>query len=205
MFETLVVFVPAALAVVLTPGPDTIYTLTRSLEYGRQAGLAAALGTATGVVLHTAGAVLGLSALLRTSPLAYTGIKYAGAAYLVYLGMQTLRSDKTLEMNQADHPPRRTYRGAVTINLTNPKVAVFVLAFLPQFVSPTASAPAQLSLLGVIYATLSLLYLGVVAWFATHAQEFFDESGRASQVVRMLSGTALVGFGLALLGSRPTG
>ncbi|WP_321167626.1 LysE family translocator [Halalkalirubrum salinum] len=145
----LVSFVPAVLAIVATPGPDSIYTLTQSLREGRTAGVVAGAGTATGVLVHTAAAVVGLAALLRATPDAYLVVTYVGAAYLVYLGVQLIRAEGTFELRDsiADETRSlaRSYRQAVMINVSNPQVALFVLAFFPQFVPPAANAPAQLS------------------------------------------------------------
>ena len=203
---TLAAFLPAVLAIVVAPGPDTVYTVTASLQAGRTAGLAAALGTATGVLAHTTAAVLGLSALLRTSALAYALVKYVGAAYLVYVAIRTLRSDGDLALDDAaeNRSLPRTYRDAVGINVSNPKVAVFVLAFLPQFVPAGADATLQLSALGALYAVVSLAYLGVVAVFAGRARHLLLEAPRFGRLVRYASGSVLLGFGVALaLGERP--
>jgi threonine/homoserine/homoserine lactone efflux protein len=207
--SVLVAFVPAALAVVLAPGPDTIYTLTKSLGSGRIAGLAAATGTTAGILVHTNAAVLGLSALLRTSALAYTVVKYVGAAYLVYLGVQLLRNDAAFEVSEShdrgESTPRQAFRRAAVINVSNPKVAVFVLAFFPQFVPATANASVQLSLLGVVYAGLALAYLGCVALFAGRVRHLVVESGTAARAMRYASGSVLVAFGLVLaVEDRPT-
>ena len=203
---TLAAFLPAVLAIVVAPGPDTVYTVTASLQAGLTAGLAAALGTATGVLAHTTAAVLGLSALLRTSALAYALVKYVGAAYLVYVAIRTLRSDGDLALDDAaeNRSLPRTYRDAVGINVSNPKVAVFVLAFLPQFVPAGADATLQLSALGALYAVVSLAYLGVVAVFAGRARHLLLEAPRFGRLVRYGSGSVLLGFGVALaLGERP--
>ena len=198
----LLAFVPAVLAVILSPGPDSIYTLTQSLTGGRRAGMAAGLGTATGVLVHTTAAVLGLSALLRTTAGAYTVVKYVGAAYLVYLGLQLLRNDGTFEVGEdhgaTDQSLAGSYRKAVLINVSNPQVAVFVLAFFPQFVPPSANATLQLSILGVVYATLSLLYLAGIALFASRVRHHLLGSTLACRIVQFASGNVLIGFGLKL-------
>ncbi|WP_280586523.1 LysE family translocator [Halorubrum sp. Boch-26] len=195
-------FVPAVMAVIVSPGPDSIYTVTQSLSSGRAAGVAAAVGTATGVLVHAAAAVLGLSAILRTTAEAYTVMKYVGAAYLVYLGVQLLRDDETFEIEEPigaeDRSLVDSYRKAVTINVTNPQVAVFVLAFFPQFVPATADAGLQLSVLGAVYAGLSLLYLAGVALFADRVRHLLLGSTTTRRVVRYASGSVLVGFGLRL-------
>jgi len=198
---TLAAFVPAALAVVLAPGPDTMYVVTRSLGDGRAAGVVAGCGTATGVLVHTAAAVAGLAALLRASATAYTVVKYVGAAYLCYLGVRLLLTDESFDPT----PDGRTrslaesYRTAVAVNVTNPKVAVFVLAFFPQFVPASANAPLHMSALGVVYAGLSLLYLAGVALFAGRVRGRLLDSGRAQRAIQYLSGSVLIGFGVRLV------
>jgi len=201
-FVVLLTFVPAVVAVVLSPGPDSIYTLTQSLAAGRGAGVAASAGTATGVLVHTTAAVLGLSALLRTTAAAYTAVKYVGAAYLVYLGVQLLRRDGAFEVDEglgaADASLAESYRTALVINVSNPQVAVFVIAFFPQFVPPGANATLQLSVLGLVYAGLSLLYLAGVALFAARVRHHLLGSTLTRRAVQFASGSVLIGFGLKL-------
>ncbi|WP_435363628.1 LysE family translocator [Haloarchaeobius sp. DYHT-AS-18] len=201
--STLLAFVPAALAIVLAPGPDTMVVLARGLGEGRRAGLAAACGTATGVLLHTLAAVAGLSVVLQTSAFAYRLVTYVGAAYLVYLGVQTLRDDEefavSAEAVPADSSPLRAFRQALAVNVSNPKVAVFVLAFLPQFVPAGTDAPGEMLLLGVVYAALGLVYLGLLAVFASQARRVVARSERLPRVLRAVSGTVLVGFAALLV------
>lgn len=199
----LIAFAPAVVAIIVAPGPDTVYTLTRSLSGGRAAGAVAGLGTATGVLIHTTAAVLGLAAILRASAEAYLFVKYVGAAYLVYLGVRTVRSGETFEIRDApregDRSFAESYGTAVAINVSNPKVAVFVLAFFPQFVPATANATLQMSVLGVVYAGLSLLYLCVIALLADRARGLVLDSSRGRRIARYASGSVLVGFGLRLV------
>lgn len=177
-----------------------MYAVTRSLGDGRAAGVVAGCGTATGVLIHTAAAVAGLSTLLRASAHAYTLVKYLGAAYLCYLGVRLLRSDETFDAVDTGHRSLgESYRRAVTINVTNPKVAVFVLAFFPQFVPAATDAPLRMSILGLIYAGLSLVYFTAVALFAGRIRHHLLDSGRARRVVQYASGSVLIGFGLRLL------
>ena len=206
---TLVTFVSAAIVVILSPGPDTIYTLTESLRRGRYAGAAAACGTATGILVHTTAAVLGLAAILRTSALTYTVVKYLGVAYLIYLGVQAFRHDEEFEIrntiSETNSSLRRSYRQAVTINVSNPKVAVFVLAFFPQFISRTASVSLQMSILGLTYATLSVLYLLIVVAFASRVRHIIVDSETVSRFIQYASGSVLIGFGLKLLTEKQPG
>ena len=206
---TLVAFVSATMVVVVAPGPDTVYILTESLRSGRYAGVAAACGTATGILAHTTAAVLGLAAILRTSAVAYTVVRYLGVAYLIYLGVQTLRNDEEFEIQddfaEESTSLRRSYRQAVTVNITNPKVAVFVLAFFPQFVSQTTNTALQMSILGVTYATLSVLYLCIVVAFASGVRHIVVDSKTISRVMQYASGSVLVGFGVKLATEKQPG
>ncbi|EMA68595.1 LysE family translocator [Halorubrum distributum] len=206
---TLVTFISAAIVVIISPGPDTIYTLTESLRRGRYAGAAAACGTATGILVHTTAAVLGFAAILRTSALTYTVVKYLGAAYLVYLGVQTFRHDEEFEIrntiSETNTSLRRSYGQAVTINVSNPKVAVFVLAFFPQFISRTASVSLQMSILGLTYAALSVLYLLAVVAFASRVRHIIVDSEMVSRFIQYASGSVLIGFGLKLLTEKQPG
>jgi threonine/homoserine/homoserine lactone efflux protein len=161
--STLAAFAVAAFALVALPGPNMIYLVARSVSEGRRAGLLSALGIETGTLVHTFAAAVGLSALLASSATAFSIVKYAGAAYLVYLGVRTLlaRGDS----HDAAGPAaggRHVYRQALLTQLLNPKVAVFFLAFLPQFVDPDRPAATQILVLGAL-----LVVIGIVIGAAT--------------------------------------
>ncbi|GAA0245181.1 LysE family translocator [Haladaptatus pallidirubidus] len=198
--SVLFAFVPAALALNVAPGPDSIYTLKRSVSDGRAAGVAAAAGTSTGCLVHTTAAVLGLSAVLKASALAFTAVKIVGAAYLVYLGIGTLRNrdefELTPETNSQTHG--ESFRQAFAINVLNPKVAVFFLAFLPQFVQPGGSFAAQIFALGVLFGTLGFCYQSLLAVFSSKARRAITEHKRVSNALRYASASVLVGFGVKL-------
>ena len=153
-FETLLVFAPAALALNLTPGNDMLFCLGQGMRSGARAGVAASFGIATGVFLHTLAAAVGLAALIATHPGAFEAIRWAGVAYLVFLAFQAFRGSATLPAPDAAQPVRsaaRAWREAVLVSLLNPKVAIFVLAFLPQFVDPArGSTFVQFMLLGTV-------------------------------------------------------
>jgi threonine/homoserine/homoserine lactone efflux protein len=157
--STLAVFALAALALLAIPGPSVIYITTRSISDGRRAGLASALGVETGTLVHVAAAAIGLSALVASSAAAFETVRYLGAAYLVFLGVRTLlRRDETGD--DRARPPAsltRAYRQAIVVQVLNPKVALFFLAFLPQFVDPQRGPVAtQILVLGALLATLGL-------------------------------------------------
>jgi threonine/homoserine/homoserine lactone efflux protein len=161
---TLALFAGSAATLVLIPGPNLIYIVTRSVEAGRRAGLASVLGVETGTIIHVAAAAFGLSALLASSAVAFEVVKYAGVAYLVYLGVRALRAGGAPETRPAPAGMRRTVAEGVLVNVLNPKVSLFFLAFLPQFVDPDrGAATTQILVLGLVFiaiaATLDLLFV----------------------------------------------
>lgn len=209
MFDlsVLIAFIPAAIVLIISPGPDSIYTLTRSISDGRTAGVMAALGSSSGSIVHTTAAVVGLSALLQQSALAFTLVKFTGAAYLVYTGVQTLRDSEEFEISpESDsYTPTQSYRSALMINVLNPKVALFFLAFLPQFIQTEANAPVQIFTLGILFAGLGFVYQALLAIFSASARRVITEKDLVKTVLRAVSGSVLVGFGVKLaLERRPT-
>jgi len=157
--STLGLFALTALALVAVPGPNLVYIVTRSVDQGRRAGLASALGVETATLVHVAAAAAGLSAFLASSATAFTVVKYAGVAYLVYLGVRTLltREEPAAEVATVLAPQRRVYAEGFIVNLLNPKVALFFLAFLPQFVDPAAGAAwTQVLVLGGVLVAIGL-------------------------------------------------
>jgi threonine/homoserine/homoserine lactone efflux protein len=155
--STLALFALAALALIAIPGPNMVYVATRSMSEGRRSGFASALGLLTGTLINVAAAAAGLSALIASSATAFDTLRYLGAAYLVFLGLKALLQKDQLD---ADAPPRpvslaRAYRQAIVVQLLNPKVALFFLAFLPQFVDPARGPVAtQVLVLGAILGAL---------------------------------------------------
>jgi threonine/homoserine/homoserine lactone efflux protein len=151
---TLLVFALAAGVLVAIPGPNQIYIVTRSIAQGRRIGLASALGVETGTLVHVSAATVGLSALVASSAMAFDALRFAGAAYLVYLGLRALLRDGDVELDGGGAAPpsaRRAYLDGVLVNVLNPKVALFFLAFLPQFVDPArGSASTQILVLGLV-------------------------------------------------------
>jgi len=198
--STLAVFVPASVALILAPGPDSLFVLSRGITDGSFGGIAAALGTCTGILIHTTAAVLGLSVLFRTSALAYTAVKYVGAAYLLYLGIQTIRSEEEFDVTIGDteHGARENYLRGVLINVLNPKVALFFLAFLPQFVAPGAGTSIQMLTLGLLFSGLGTTYLAGVAVLSSRVRRVLVEYPPVSRALRWATGSVLVGFGLSL-------
>lgn len=201
--STLAVFVPAAMALIVVPGPDLLYVLTQSISGDQWIGLSSTLGICTGILVHTSAAVLGLSAILRTSALAYTAVKYAGALYLLYLGIQTIRQKEDFDVrtNDTDADTGDSYWRGVMVNTLNPKVAIFFLAFLPQFVTPGPSAWLDMLLLGVLYTTLTMLFLGLLTLTSNRVKTILTTHPRANDVIRWAAGSVIVGFGIELAAS----
>jgi threonine/homoserine/homoserine lactone efflux protein len=170
-FSSLLVFIGAGLVLNITPGPDVLYIVGRSIAQGRIAGLVSVLGISTGCLFHVASAALGLSALMLALPVAYDILRYAGAAYLAWLGVRAIVSTSSpLHVRRVDHEPiGRVFRQGVLTNLLNPKVALFFLAFLPQFTDPTrGSVPLQVALLGLIFigngTVVCIIYAVAASW-----------------------------------------
>lgn len=194
-------FLVASLAVIATPGQDMILVMSKSLAQGTRAGLATAAGVSVGLVGHTLLATLGLGALLRTSEWLFTGIKFAGAAYLVYLGVQLFRARKAHladDVTPVESHLRLFATGAAS-NISNPKIAVFYFAFLPQFVTPNAQAPTvTIFALGLVFAVLTFVIKGPVAMFAGRLSSWFRTRPAALLGLYRLSGLVMVGLAVRL-------
>jgi threonine/homoserine/homoserine lactone efflux protein len=159
---TILGFAAVSFALVVAPGPNLIYILTRSVSQGRRAGLVSAAGVETGTLVHVLAATLGVSTLIAASPVAFTVLKFAGAAYLIFLGVRALFRPAALGLAEdvPAVPLSRVYRDGVLVNVLNPKVGLFFVAFLPQFVTPHAepdTTRAQMLVLGVVFFVLALM------------------------------------------------
>jgi threonine/homoserine/homoserine lactone efflux protein len=198
----IVLFVAASLVVIVAPGPDNVYVLTRGVAQGREVALASAWGMCSGLLFHTTLAAFGLSAILARSAVAFSAVKYAGAAYLVYLGVRALLSKEELAASAEEAPAvrlRSFFLRGLTMNILNPKVAVFFLAFLPQFASPaTDGAALRLVALGLIFALLSLVVFSAIALFSGLLGDRLSQNPRFVNTLRWLTGCVLVGLGLRL-------
>jgi threonine/homoserine/homoserine lactone efflux protein len=198
-------FAVATLILNLTPGPDLMYILARSLGQGRQAGVVSSLGIGTGCLVHTFLAAFGISAVLRSSPTAFSVVRYSGAAYLVYLGFRLLAgrsSGATGWQSRAPAPSGVIFRQGVITNALNPKVALFFLAFLPQFVSPGRGPVAiQMAILGLYFIFSGTIVCLLFAVLAGSAGDFFRRGANISRMER-LSGAVFIGLGLRVGFSR---
>jgi threonine/homoserine/homoserine lactone efflux protein len=197
--ETLLLFAPVCLGLLVIPGPAVLYIVTRSIDQGRAAGLASVLGIHTGSLVHVAAAAAGLSALLVSSALAFSVVKYAGAAYLVVLGVRKLlerdRADVDLETAPA-RSLRSIYLQGIVVNVLNPKTALFFLAFLPQFVDVERGAVwSQMVVLGFAFIALGMLSDGTYALVAARAGRLLRSSPRYAKTQRYVSGGIYIGLG----------
>lgn len=204
----LALFLTASLALIVTPGPDMVYVVTRGVSQGRRVGLVSAWGACTGLVFHTALAAAGLSALLRSSATAFMVVKYVGAAYLIYLGLRAFLSRENFSVTGDDVPKARlgkVFFQGVASNVLNPKVALFFLAFLPQFVHPaTGSAASQMLVLGLTFTLLALGIFNIIAYFSGALGELLGRKPAFANVLRWFTGSVLIGLGLRLaLPNRP--
>lgn len=192
------IFLTAALLLAITPGPGIFYVLTRSIRGGRQEGVHSSLGTAVGGLVHVMAAALGISAILASSAIAFLVVKYTGAAYLIYLGISTIRqTDKAPQMeNAAKAPSRNAFHQGITTEVLNPKTALFFLAFIPQFVNPAGNVALQFLLLGSISVSLNTLADLVVATLAGPIGQRLRSSVRLRRRQQQVSGGMLVGLGL---------
>jgi len=199
--ESIVIFFAASVALALAPGPDNIYVLTQSAIQGRAAGLFVTLGLCTGLLVHTAAVSLGVAAIFAASAVAFNVLKIVGAAYLAYLAWQAFRAGATDLMQNRNTAirSRHLYARGIIMNVTNPKVAIFFLAFLPQFADPSrGSLPLQMVFFGIIFIVAALLVFGSIAWFAGLLGERLGRSVRAQIILNRLAGTIFAALALRL-------
>lgn len=199
-FDTLVAFFGVAVLLCLSPGPDNVFVLFQSALNGRRAGLAVVLGLCTGLLGHTAAVALGLAALVAASDVAFTALKLAGAAYLVWLAWQAFRAPVgPLSAEAVAAPWHRMYLRGVVMNLSNPKVTVFFLAFLPQFVDRArGDTGMQVLWLGASFILATLLTFGTIALFAATFGRALQRSGRAQRALNWAAGTVFLGLAARL-------
>jgi threonine/homoserine/homoserine lactone efflux protein len=205
--STFLLFAAASLAFLVVPGPSVIYIVTRSLVHGRRGGLTSALGVQAGGLVHVIAATVGVSALIASSATAFTAVKYAGAAYLVFLGVRRLlaRDEHAPDAPLPSAPAARLFWQGAVVNVLNPKTALFFLAFLPQFVDPAAGAVApQMLVLGTLLVAIGTLSDGTYALLAAGAGRRVREAAGARRVLDRFSGGVFVGLGVvAALAGEP--
>ncbi len=193
-------FLLSSIMIVAIPGQDFLYVMSRGMALGKKAGVISAIGISAGLMVHTLLAAFGLSVIIQTSAVAYMLIQYFGAAYLVYLGVKTLRTKGELN---AEKPTKvnskNIFMQGVLTNVFNPKAVLVFIAFLPQFVDVHLSNPvSQLLFLGVTLSVVAVAWFSLVGYFAGFIGTFIKKNKSIQNVIRILSGSVLIGLGIRL-------
>jgi threonine/homoserine/homoserine lactone efflux protein len=200
--EVLLTFFAASLLLALAPGPDNIFVLTQSALHGRTSGLIVTVGLCTGLIVHTLGVALGVAVIFQASAVAFTALKLCGAAYLLYLAWQIFRASATrFESTRSNRLSyKKLYSRGIIMNVTNPKVSIFFLAFLPQFTDPARGSVAlQTGLLGLLFILSALLVFGGIALLAGSVGEWLNRSTRIQKGMNWLTGSVFIGLALKLV------
>jgi threonine/homoserine/homoserine lactone efflux protein len=203
-------FIVTTALLAIAPGPDVVYVLTRGIAQGRKAGIAAALGFATGCIFHTLLAALGVAALIRSSELAFDLVRYAGAAYLVWIGIQAIRHRDSFAMAEAGESRALVtiFKQSIVGNMLNPKVTIFFLSFLPQFVNVDAgNAGWQMALLGVIFMMVTAVVFSSVALFSGWIGGHVRRNPAIGSRLNLFAGLTFIALGIRValpdLASKP--
>ena len=204
-FESLATFFVASTLLALAPGPDNIFVLTQSALQGRLAGVMVTIGLCTGLIVHTTAVAFGVAAIFQASAIAFTVLKIIGAGYLVYLAWQAFRSSAA-KIATGSRPRMRIprlYRRGIIMNVTNPKVSIFFLAFLPQFADPVRGPlKLQIMLLGGIFIISTLLIFGSISLVAGSLGQWLNRSAKTQRIVNWLAGAVFLGLALKLAVTR---
>ena len=194
-------FFAASWILIITPGPDMIYVITRGISQGRKAGVISAIGVTLGILVHTVFAAFGLAIILRTSALAFLAVKFGGAAYLLYLGVQALRNKSGFTFSK-DKPKvgiRTIFIQGILSNVLNPKIALFFLAFLPQFVNFShGNASIQMAYLGLLFALFGIVFLVTLGYFSGSIGSWLSDKQYFTRKIRWFTGSILIALGLRL-------
>ena len=202
-WSTLAAFTLAAYILIVIPGPAVLYVIARAIEQGKMAGVMSVLGVSFGALIHTLAAALGISAIFAASAVAFNIVKYLGAAYLIYLGITTLRQKPTTtEIVVQAQTHWQIFRQGLVVNLLNPKTALFFLAFLPQFTDP-ARGPlwVQMSVLGTIFAVVALLSDTIYALAAGQLSDWLQQNKTFQKRQKQVSGVTYIALGLVAAAS----
>ncbi|MFC3152993.1 LysE family translocator [Litoribrevibacter euphylliae] len=202
--ETISLFFTASILLSLSPGPDNIFVLMQSITQGPKAGMITTLGLCTGLLVHSTAAVLGVAVIFQTSEIAFTVLKLLGAAYLIYLAWGAFRA-KSTALEGANQPVslKKLYFRGILMSITNPKLSIFFLAFLPQFVEPAAGAVSlQMLQLSVIFIVAALLVFNAIALMSGHLRDSLAKSDKAQTFLNRMAGVIFVGLALKLATTR---
>ncbi|MCK4502861.1 MAG: LysE family translocator [Desulfuromonadales bacterium] len=200
--ETLITFFTASILLGLAPGPDNIFVLTQSAMRGRSAGIIVMFGLCTGLIVHSVAVAFGVAVIFQTSAIAFSILKFVGAGYLVYLAWQIFRASPEKIQGESVGSINRwkLYRRGIIMNITNPKVSIFFLAFLPQFTDASnGSIPLQIILLGGLFILATILVFGSIALLAGTLSQYFNRSDFAQKILNKVAGTVFLGLALKLV------
>ncbi|MGK2905785.1 MAG: LysE family translocator [Desulfuromonadales bacterium] len=200
--ETFSAFFIASTLLAIVPGPDNVFVLTQSALHGKVSGLVVMFGLCTGLLVHTGAVAFGVAVIFQASAVAFTMLKVVGASYLLYLAWQILRaSPEQIRMSGNQQKSLGTlYRRGIVMNITNPKVSIFFLAFLPQFADPErGSISLQMVVLGGIFIMATVLVFGAVALVGGALGGWLNRSTRAQRIMNCVAGTVFVGLALKLV------
>lgn len=196
-----ILFIGVSWALILAPGPDMIYVITRGVTQGRRAGMLSAVGVIGGILVHTTAAAFGLTLILQTSALAFLLVKYLGAIYLIYLGIKAWREKSTfsLQTSTSSVSFRKIFWQGVLSNVLNPKIAIFFLAFLPQFVDKGSSqVTLQMVLLGLTFACFGLCFLLMVGYSSGTIGAWLTRRPQVGQILQRFAAGILIALGIRL-------
>lgn len=200
--DTLMMFITASTALAFAPGPDNIFVLTQSIVNGKSAGVKITFGLCTGLLFHTTIVALGVSVIFRTSAVAFNMLKYCGVAYLLYLAWKSFRaSSNKLNLNEkATLTSWQLYRRGIIMNITNPKVSIFFMAFLPQFTDPAhGSITLQLILLGLIFIVVMIAVFSLISQLAGTIGTWLSKSGKGEKILNIVACIVFVSLAIKLV------
>lgn len=198
--SALMLFVGSSALLALAPGPDNIFVLTQSAMYGRRSGILVTLGLCTGLLFHTALVAFGVAAIIQTSPLAFNALRVAGALYLIYLAWLAFRAGVESTSSDSALSAWQLFRRGVVMNITNPKVSIFFLAFLPQFTEPERGHLfLQLLILGAVFIVVALIVFSTIATLSAYASTWLLGSPQRQQLLNRVAGVVFLVLAIKLL------
>ena len=201
-FQTIIMFMSASILLALAPGPDIIFVLTQSMTKGSRSGIVIALGLCSGLIFHTSAVALGVAVIFQTSIIAFTILKCVGAAYLLYLAYMAFKdaSKSKLEAQNAPVDLLSLYKRGILMNITNPKVSIFFLAFLPQFTNPElGSITPQIFSLGALFMLSALMVFSLVSLLSARIGAWFMQTQNGEKILNRLSGTIFAALAIKLV------
>ena len=204
--EILIAFFSASLLLALIPGPDNIFVLTQSIFQGKKSGLIIMLGLCTGLIFHTLAVAFGVAVIFQTSEIAFTILKIIGAMYLLYLSWQIFNAPTEkidIENKNTTIDYKKLYYRGIIMNISNPKVSIFFLAFLPQFTNPSLGfAPLQMLLLGALFIFATILIFGLIALLSGSLSKIFNKSEKSQKILNKLASFVFLGLAVKLITSK---